>query len=138
MTAASKHSAEALVAKANEFLERCQLDMAAGFLQRALEVSPERTDVMDQLAAVLLEVGAVEAAVPWLQRSMQLAPESGHEKHLYMAQVQTGHDAVASFRRGIAVLERRRAELEAAGTFPVGRRSARRLLLLAVASLRST
>lgn len=115
-----KHSAEALVAKAHEFLQRAELSMAAGFLQRALEVSPTSTEVMDKLAAVLLEVGAVDAALPWLQRSIQLAPESGHEKYLYLGQVQQGHEAVASFRRGIALLQLTKAKLDNSGDFSAG------------------
>eukprot|EP00941_MAST-03F_sp_MAST-3F-sp1_P000756 g756.t1 len=116
----AKYSVEELVRKANEFLKVFNLEMGATFLQRALAVDPSRTDVMDQFAAVLLEMGAHTDAESLLRQSINIAPDASHEKHLYLGQILTGFDAVACFRKGIDILTRKKSEIEASGDFMMG------------------
>lgn len=59
---------------------------------------------MDMLAEVLLQIGETERAGSLLQQSIAIAPNGNHVKYLYLAQMQEGTDALASYNTGLQVL----------------------------------
>ena len=81
-----------------------QLELAAQFFKRALSLSPTDTNIMDALADVLLQLGEQEEALELLQTSTSTAPTENPYKWCYFAQLQTGEDAVNSYRKGIEIL----------------------------------
>jgi len=101
----AQHSVAALVAKADELVGRCELELGASFLERALQLEPANTAVMDSLAAVRLGLGNIETAHELLTKSIHVAPDQGHEKYMQLAQLLTGTAAAQCTLRGIAVVE---------------------------------
>jgi len=90
-----------------------QPDVAVQFLTRALESDSKNTELMDTLADALLQVGDPEKALPVLQRSIALAPESSPYKYLCMAQLQDGRESLNSVEKAISLLTRDYAAAQA-------------------------
>lgn len=100
-----KHSVDAVVAKAEEFLCQGKEDMAATFYARALEMDPKNTEIMDALATVHLEVGNFMAAKDLFERSMAEKPNVGFEKYFSYSQMLCGKAAVECVLRGVQILD---------------------------------
>ena len=96
---------EALIAQGNAALSNMQPELAVKFFERANGMSPMDTNVMDALADVHLQLGDQARALELLLTSTSLAPEANPFKWLYLAQLQEGLDSVATYTRGIVILE---------------------------------
>lgn len=129
MEAAGRLHEGSRAARAADSLEP---ELAARFYDRALQLEPNNTAIMDDYADVLLGVGNVAKASQLLRQSIALAPESGPSKYLNMGQVLEGVEAVRCFERGAALLEAQRArgEGDAAEVRRSRRKPRMRLLML--------
>lgn len=61
-----------------------------------MDAEPSNLEVLDALGALLAEVGPAEEAVSILQRAVELSPEEGHEKYLYLGQILDTEEALGS------------------------------------------
>ena len=104
-----------LVEKAEELAGVGEAQAALEFYKRALELEPENTAVMDDTAQLLLDCNHMEPAVSLLTRSIELAPDVGHEKYMNLAQLLQGQDSLACFGKGIEVMKKTLAAAQAAG-----------------------
>jgi Tfp pilus assembly protein PilF len=104
-----------LIAKAEECVENCQPDLASKFYKRALALQPSNTDIMDELSPILAELHCEDEAKQILLKSCELAPGVNPTKWMYLAQMQNGHEALASYEKGVAILQSEGAKAEAAG-----------------------
>lgn len=104
------HTPEALVEQGNIALSSMKIELAAQFFSKALELSPDDTNIMDALSDVLLQMGDQNLALELLQRSTSMAPSANPYKWCYLAQLQTGEDALLSYRTGINLLAGQLAE----------------------------
>jgi predicted Zn-dependent protease len=98
------HTPEALVEQGNVALANMKIELAAQFFQRAFALAPEDTNIMDALADVLLQMGDQNSGFELLQRSTSLAPRVNPFKWCYLAQLQTGEEALTSYRTGIQLM----------------------------------
>jgi tetratricopeptide (TPR) repeat protein len=97
---------EKLVEQGNTALASMQPELALKFFERAHGMSPEDTNVMDALADVHLQLGAMDAALALLTASTALAPDVNPFKWLYLAQLQHGAESAATYLKGIAALDK--------------------------------
>lgn len=93
-----------LISKANEALNKLQPDLACKFYQKALEMEPQNTNLMDALADVSIQIGQSNEALTLLKQSTLLAPNENPYKWMFLAQLQSGIDAIESYNRGISLL----------------------------------
>jgi tetratricopeptide (TPR) repeat protein len=92
-----------------------ELDAAADGYARAAAMAPRRVDVLDALADALMEAGRPEEAGGVLKRAIELAPQTGFEKYMYLAQLLGGTmEAVEAGRVGLEVLRKEKKALESA------------------------
>lgn len=106
-----------ILEKGHELMGKAQPALAARFFLKALEQRSEDTSIMDVLADCFLGMGDARSALPLIERSIELAPESSPYKYLYMAQLEHGQEALASFQTAIRVFAKLRdsSEGDAAG-----------------------
>ncbi|KAG8010104.1 putative assembly chaperone of rpl4 [Nibea albiflora] len=92
--------------------------MASLFCQRALDVEPNNLQGLDMLGHICSELGDTQKAkgISFVQaevyvsviqiflRAVELSPDEGHSKYMYLGQIHTGHEAVEYYTRGIQVL----------------------------------
>ena len=100
----STFTVDDLISKANDALNKLQPDLACKFYQKALQMEPQNTNVMDALADVLIQLGQSSEALNLLTQSTLIAPNENPYKWMFLAQLQTGIDAMESYNRGIILL----------------------------------
>ncbi|KAK6165941.1 hypothetical protein SNE40_022747 [Patella caerulea] len=100
----STYSVDQLLDKAEEFLDQFDYDLAQKFCQRALEVDNENVRAIELTGTVLLEMGDPESAQQCFLRAIEISPEDGHAKYMYLGQMYSGLDAVKCFQKGIELM----------------------------------
>jgi tetratricopeptide (TPR) repeat protein len=102
-----------LLIRAETFTERFEYDLAINCYKAALDQAPENTQILDELAEVLIDSGNPEEAKIFLRKSIELAPYENPGKYLSYAQQLQGLEAVNMSMRGIQVM----LQLRNAGNF---------------------
>lgn len=103
---AASVSVEGLIEQGNNAISKLQPELAIKFFMRARELSPEDTNIMDALADVHLNLGDQEEARQLLLMSTALAPEANPFKWLYLAQLQSGSEAISTYIKAIEIIEK--------------------------------
>ena len=99
-----EYTPEMLIEQGNVALGNMQLELAAEFFNRALNLSPDDTNIMDALADVMIQLGEQEKALELLLKSTQSAPTVNPYKWFFLGQLQLEFDAVKCYRTGIQIL----------------------------------
>ena len=101
-------SVDELLEMAEECIEMFQIEEAETYCRQAVEMEPNKVEALELLAVVLLEGHAElrEEALLLLKRAVELQPDDGHQKYMYLAQMLEGTDALESFLKGILIMEK--------------------------------
>uniref|UniRef100_A0A3B5Q248 Si:dkey-12j5.1 n=1 Tax=Xiphophorus maculatus TaxID=8083 RepID=A0A3B5Q248_XIPMA len=117
---AEKYSVQQLLEKTQEYMDSFDFDMAGLFCQRALDVDSNNLQALDMLGHICSELGDMQKAKSVFIRAIDLSPDVGHSKYMYLGQIHSGQEAVDYYTRGIqvllSVLEKQETEAGAAGT----------------------
>uniref|UniRef100_A0A8D3DRN1 Si:dkey-12j5.1 n=1 Tax=Scophthalmus maximus TaxID=52904 RepID=A0A8D3DRN1_SCOMX len=101
---AEKYSVQQLLEKTEECMDSFDFEMAVLFCQRALDVESTNLQALDMLGHIYSELGDTLKAKGAFLRAVELSPEEGHNKYMYLGQIHTGQEAVDFYTRGIQVL----------------------------------
>jgi tetratricopeptide (TPR) repeat protein len=97
---------EDLIEQARHAQDSLQPDLAVQFYQRALQTAPDNTDLLDEAADLMLQLGMVEEARAALAHSIELSPDSNASRWLYMAQLHEGEEALQLYIKALELLLR--------------------------------
>mmetsp|Transcript_28194 Transcript_28194/g.38778 ORF Transcript_28194/g.38778 Transcript_28194/m.38778 type:complete len:378 (-) Transcript_28194:42-1175(-) len=81
-----------------------ELEVAANHYKSALALSPDNCSIMDALADLNIQLGLPSEALELLICSTTMAPTENPFKWLFLAQLQSGETALASYTTGIQIL----------------------------------
>jgi len=98
------YTVEDLLSKAEECMETLQPELAEKFYLKALELDPNNSKVMDDLAFLLLDMDDFERAKKLLETSMKIAPDDNFAKYMHMGQLLEGKDSIQYFNKGIQLM----------------------------------
>nr|XP_023700315.1 probable assembly chaperone of rpl4 [Paramormyrops kingsleyae] len=101
---AERYTAEQLLEKTQECMDNFDFEMARLFCQRALDIEPTNLNTLDMLGNICAELGDVEKAKQVFLRAVELSPDEGHSKYMYLGQMQTGKEAIQHFNKGIEIM----------------------------------
>uniref|UniRef100_A0A3Q3JE67 Uncharacterized protein n=1 Tax=Monopterus albus TaxID=43700 RepID=A0A3Q3JE67_MONAL len=101
---AEKYSVQQLLEKTEECMDSFDFEMASLFCQRALDVESTNLQALDMLGHIYSELGDTQKAKEVFLRAVDLSPDVGHSKYMYLGQIHTGQDAADYYTRGIQVL----------------------------------
>ncbi|XP_041798669.1 probable assembly chaperone of rpl4 isoform X2 [Chelmon rostratus] len=101
---AEKYSVQQLLEKTEECMDTFDFEMAGLFCQRALDVDSNNLQALDMLGHICSELGDTQKAKEVFLRAVELSPDVGHSKYMYLGQIHTGREAVDYYTRGIQVL----------------------------------
>ncbi|XP_077382383.1 uncharacterized protein LOC144021951 [Festucalex cinctus] len=101
---AAKYSVEQLLEKTEECMDSFDYEMAGLYCQRALDLESTNLQALDMLGHISSELGDTEKAKGVFLRAVELSPDVGHSKYMYLGQLHTGQDAVGYYTKGIQVL----------------------------------
>ncbi|KAI7806733.1 putative UPF0661 TPR repeat-containing protein C16D10.01c [Triplophysa rosa] len=97
---AEKYTVDQLLEKTEERIDNFDFDMARLFCQRALDIEPTNLSILDMLGNICAELGDVCVFL----KALELSPEEGHSKYMYLGQIHTGMEAVRYFSKGIELM----------------------------------
>ncbi|TDH11881.1 hypothetical protein EPR50_G00065300 [Perca flavescens] len=107
---AEKYSVQQLLEKTEECMDSFDFEMAGLFCQRALDVDSTNLLALDMQGHICSELGDTQKAkgISFVQvlsfLLLELSPDVGHSKYMYLGQIHTGQEAVDFYTKGIQVL----------------------------------
>ncbi|XP_028984199.1 uncharacterized protein si:dkey-12j5.1 isoform X2 [Betta splendens] len=101
---AEKYSVQQLLEKTEEYMDSFNFEMAGLFCKRALDMEPSNLQTLDMLGHIYSELGESEKAKEVFLHAVELSPDVGHTKYMYLGQIHTGQEAVDYYTRGVQVL----------------------------------
>nr|XP_015213705.1 PREDICTED: probable assembly chaperone of rpl4 [Lepisosteus oculatus] len=101
---AQKYTSEQLLQKTEECMDNFDFEMAQMFCQRALDLEPTNLKILDMLGNICAELGNMEKAKQVFLKAVELSPEEGHSKYMYLGQIHSGMEAVQYFSKGIEIM----------------------------------
>uniref|UniRef100_A0A9J7Z0S9 Si:dkey-12j5.1 n=1 Tax=Cyprinus carpio carpio TaxID=630221 RepID=A0A9J7Z0S9_CYPCA len=101
---AEKYTIDQLVEKTEECIDNFDFDMARLYCQRALDIEPTNLTTLDMMGNICTELGEIEKAKQVYLKAVELSPEDGHSKYMYLGQIHTGMEAVQYFSKGTEVM----------------------------------
>lgn len=96
-----QYSATALLEKGLDSLSSMEPELAIKFFLKALSLEPENYNVLDSLAEAYLQVGDCNSALQIFQLTTSKNPSGSYSRWLTIAQLQNGHESLASFSTGV-------------------------------------
>uniref|UniRef100_A0A8C4NCE0 Si:dkey-12j5.1 n=1 Tax=Eptatretus burgeri TaxID=7764 RepID=A0A8C4NCE0_EPTBU len=101
-----KCSVAQLLEKVQECTESCDVEMARIFCERALETAPDDPQVLDIAGSLYAELGLDDKAKSCLLHAIDLTPDKGHAKYMYLGQLSSAQEAVGFFSKGVELMQR--------------------------------
>ncbi|XP_019729210.1 probable assembly chaperone of rpl4 [Hippocampus comes] len=101
---AAKYSVEQLLEKTEECMNSFDFEMAGLYCQRAVDVESTNLQALDMLGHISSELGDTKKAQEVFLRAVELSPDVGHSKYMYLGQLHTGQEAVDYYTKGIQVM----------------------------------
>ncbi|CAO3701925.1 unnamed protein product [Rhizopus stolonifer] len=80
------------------------------FCQKGLELEPKNVELLELTAQVELELEQFEAAHDHLLQSIELAPNEGYSKYMYLGQMLTEKQAISAFQKGVELMMNERSK----------------------------
>lgn len=101
---AEKYTIDQLIEKTEECIDDFDFDMARLYCQRALDIEPTNLTLLDMMGNICSELGDVDKAKQVYLKAVELSPEEGHSKYMYLGQIHTGIEAVQYFSKGTEIM----------------------------------
>jgi tetratricopeptide (TPR) repeat protein len=99
-------STDEILSVVDELIAAFQYEEAVSCCERALKIDPANIRILETVGALQLELGHPDQAFDYLSRAVQIDPDSGHSKYMYLGQLCEGEEAVKFFLKGIEILEK--------------------------------
>ncbi|KAJ1733561.1 hypothetical protein LPJ61_001504 [Coemansia biformis] len=99
-------SVEQLLARTQELMDDNKYDAALKTAIRAVELDERNAQALLLAAIIQLESGDVEPAINCLLRCVEISPDRGFEKYMYLGQFTVELESVRYFQLGIDALQR--------------------------------
>ncbi|KAM8966666.1 uncharacterized protein RCH25_025319 [Pelodytes ibericus] len=101
---AEKYTVEQLLDKTEECVDNFSYDMAQLFCQRALDIDPTNLVILDMMGNICMELDNVEKAKQVFLKAVELSPDKGHAKYMYLGQIHCKEEALQYFNKGLEVM----------------------------------
>lgn len=99
-----QYNVDQLLDKAEDCINRFEYEIAQKFCQRALEIEADNIRALETTGTLLLELGNPESAKQCFGRVVEISPDKGHEKYMYLGQLFEGAQAVECYQKGIELM----------------------------------
>jgi len=99
-----KFEVNELLTKVDELTEEFNYDLALKFCEKALQIEPENIQVLETIGNVCSELGDIDHAKQYLLKAVDLQPDKGHVKYLYLGQISEGSAAVNYYKTAVTLM----------------------------------
>lgn len=97
-------NSEAFWEEATECLTRMDFDAALAIYRNALLTLPNDARIIDAMGSTLMQQGSFSEAEHLFQISIKLAPHSGYEKYVNLAELASGQKALDYYEKGLNIM----------------------------------
>ena len=94
---------------------RYDLDAALKFYEKAVQLEPDNTDLLDAAGELCVEAGRSDDARKLFARSVELKPQENSCKYMNLGMLAAGPDALNFYRKGMELMAAELAAAKAAG-----------------------
>ncbi|RCH99398.1 hypothetical protein CU097_015120 [Rhizopus azygosporus] len=102
------YTVDDLKAKITENIDKLDYPAALLFCQKGLQLEPRNAELLEMTAQVELELEQFEAAhkasKKHLLQSIEVAPNEGYSKYMYLGQMLSEKDAIQAFQKGVDLM----------------------------------
>ena len=99
-----KYEVNDLLTKINELIENFNYELALKFCEKALLIEPNNTKVLETMGNTFAELGFEDNAKQHFLKAVDLQPDEGHVKYLYLGQLSEGSEAVRYYKLAISMM----------------------------------
>lgn len=99
-----KYDVEQLLSQAEKCIDQFQFELAHKFCQRALEREADNLKALETSGHVMMELKQHEAGKQFFMKAVELQPDIGHAKYMYLGQMNQGEASIKYFQKGIEVM----------------------------------
>ena len=100
-----KYTTEDILERVEQYVESFEFELALKFCQKALDLEPENTTVLETFGNTCAEVNDIENARKYFFKAVSLEPDKGHIKYLYLGQLSEGREAVNYYTCAIKIMK---------------------------------
>ena len=101
----AKYSADDLINKIEEYLDCFEFDLAVKFCEKAISIAPDNLRVIETAGSVYAETGDLEKSKECFTKAVELNPDDGHEKYMYLGQISSGDEAKGWYLKGLEIMK---------------------------------
>ncbi|KAJ1919083.1 hypothetical protein H4219_002238 [Mycoemilia scoparia] len=99
-----KFTVDQLLEKSQDLVDDGNLELALQLCAHAGQMEADNTKVLLQAATIQLEMGDIEPAYNCLMKCVDIEPDKGYVKYLYLGQLSGGLEAINYFQKGIEIM----------------------------------
>eukprot|EP00794_Sanderia_malayensis_P017636 gene17636-19390_t len=100
-----KYTVDDLLDRVSEYVDCFQFDLAAKFCEKALQLEPSNPKVLETAGNVYADIGDTDNSVKCFLKAVEIQPDCGHEKYMYLGQMSAGSEAKAYYLKGIEIMK---------------------------------
>ncbi|KAJ1665938.1 hypothetical protein IW140_002865 [Coemansia sp. RSA 1813] len=104
-------SIDKLLTKTQELMDDNKHDQALQYVAKAINLDGQSTQALLLAAIIQLDIGNIEPAISCLLKSVEIEPDRGFEKYMYLGQLMIELEAVKYFQLGVNAMQRDLEEL---------------------------
>ncbi|KAI9280432.1 hypothetical protein BY458DRAFT_500674 [Sporodiniella umbellata] len=106
------YTVDDLKQKITENIDKMDYPTANLFCQKGLEMEPKNVELLELTAQVELELEQFEDAHNHLLQTIELAPNEGYSKYMYLGQMLTEKQAISAFQKGVEIMMSERNKIQ--------------------------
>jgi len=110
----TNYTVDDLLERVENYVEAFQFDLALKFCEKATQLEPSNTKVLETTGNVCAEMGDIVKAEEYYMKAVKIQPDKGFVKYLYLGQISQGKAAVEFFLTAINVMKSELNNTEAA------------------------
>ncbi|XP_071820950.1 uncharacterized protein [Apostichopus japonicus] len=104
----SVNTVDECLAKALESIDTFNFDQAKKFCKKAIELDPRNLKALELYGDILAEEGEIEKAMECFNKAIEIEPNAGFAKYMYLGQLSEGLEAVKQYEKGVHIMEEER------------------------------
>lgn len=104
-TPENKYTVDDLLSRVEEYVDCFQFELAIKFCEKALEIEPANSRVIETAGNLFAEIGDIDSAKNYFLKAVEVDRDHGHEKYMYLGQMAAGNEAKAYYLKGIEIMK---------------------------------
>ncbi|ORX58068.1 TPR-like protein [Hesseltinella vesiculosa] len=112
MSGQQQYTLDDLVPHIQENIDAMEYPLAYAFCEKALALAPTNAKVLEWTGQVEIELEKFAEAREHMLQAIQIEPDHGHAKYMYLGQLSVEKEAIAAFQKGVDLMVQDREQCQ--------------------------